>query len=100
MTDITLPPELEELTGRLDLFFHSKGGHGDLTVSPDSKSTQLAELGEHHWFACHRPERPHESAHTSYHDCCRACLIAAQAAGFNVVPIMVWRLETFGEAGP
>lgn len=60
------------------------------------------------WIACHFPERPIDM-HTSFHDCCRACLIAAQAGevngvrlvnplGEDIITVMISRLEQWGEA--
>lgn len=63
-------------------------------------------LGHVTWFACWEPERPVD-VHTAFHDCCRSCLIAAQAAAANGyepaqvgtgVATMAERLERFGPA--
>lgn len=51
------------------------------------------------WSGCKYPERPHDRD-VRYHDCCTPCMIAAQAAGLNIVDAMRARLEEYGEAEP
>jgi hypothetical protein len=100
VTEVEVPSELLE---NLDLAFHHEdGGPGFYGIPPEPKSVQESAAYINRrpgfWFACREPERPHEAFATFYHDCCRACTIAAEAAGFKAVAMMAWRLETFGEA--
>jgi hypothetical protein len=74
--------------------------NGSLNNPPDTMTVQESDLQRDRgqWFACERPESPRQRIYTAYHDCCRACLIAAQAEDLDIVPVMQERLETFGEA--
>lgn len=70
---------------------------------PRSRSEQEAERRENDpdgWWACDRPEHPHVDTVTCYHDCCRACTIAAQVVDVAVAKKMMVRLEEHGEAAP
>lgn len=63
----------------------------------ESRADQdAAQVGKRwNWTACHYPERP-KSMGIVYHDCCAACLIAAEANGEWMVSIMRDRLERLG----
>lgn len=55
------------------------------------------------WFACEHPERPWDPQATILHDCCRPCLVSAEATvarGDEVqwIDLMRGRLAEYGPA--